>query len=161
MAEGETPLANNDEAIGRHAADSAILTARFLGFGGLVPFLFLAAATVMDLRLPFAPAPALLIGYGAIILSFVGALHWGAQLTNSTPRSARFVWSILPALLGWVALMVPATSAVICLITGLILCWIYDMRIMKAGEWPHYMRSLRTILTAIACLSLSVILWPL
>ena len=161
MAEGETPLAHNDEATSLHAADSAILTARFLGFGGLVPFLFLTAATIMDLRLPFAPAPALLIGYGAIILSFVGALHWGAQLTNSTPRSARFIWSILPALLGWVALMVPATSAVICLITGLILCWTYDMRIMKAGEWPHYMRSLRTILTAIACLSLSVILWPL
>ena len=161
MAEGETPLANNDKAIGLHAADSAILTARFLGFGGLVPFLFLAAATIMDLRLPFAPAPALLIGYGAIILSFVGALHWGAQLPSSTPRSARFVWSILPALLGWVALMVPATSAVICLITGLVLCWVYDMRIIKSGEWPHYMRSLRTILTAIACLSLSVILWPI
>ena len=94
MAEGETPLAHNDETTNLHAAKGyPYSTLSWLC--DLCHFIF-AAATVMDLRLPFAPAPALLIGRGAIILSFVGAIHWGAQLTNSTPRSTRFIWSIPP-----------------------------------------------------------------
>ncbi len=141
--------------------EQAIISARLLGFGGLLPFIFLAAATLMELRTPIAPAAALLIGYGAIILSFVGALHWGAQLSSNQPRAGRFVWSVMPALLGWAALMMPAMMAALCLIIGLLICLAYDMRVLSKGEWPSYMRSLRIILTAIACLSLSVIFLPL
>lgn len=157
----EPLLSPSDRSDDLPQQDSGIIMARLLGFGGLIPFLFLAGATIMGLRLPFAPAPALLIGYGAIILSFVGALHWGAQLTRPVPSAVRFFWSIVPALLGWVALMLAAKTAAILLIAGLLICWAYDMRVMKIGEWPAYMRSLRTVLTFVACLSLSVILWPL
>ena len=146
------------------AQERAEMTARLMGFGGLFPFVFLALASVIGLRTPFAPAPALLIGYGAIILSFVGALHWGAQLTQTDDKKIRassYIWSIVPALLAWLALMLPATAAASCLIVGLIACWGVDMRLIKNQEWPPFMRALRTILTAIACLSLSVIYLPL
>jgi len=137
--------------------NNAIMTARLLGFGGLLPFVILAAATMMGLHTPFAPAHALLIGYGAVILSFVGALHWGAQLSAHKLSAGPFIWSVVPALIGWVALMLPAKLGALCLIGGLVMCWGYDMRLIRKKEWPSFMGALRTILTAIACLSLSVI----
>ena len=142
--------------------NKAIMTARLLGFGGLLPFVILAAATMMELHTPFAPAHALLIGYGAVILSFVGALHWGAQLSADKLSADKlsagpFIWSVVPALIGWVALMLPAKLGAFCLIGGLVMCWGYDMRLIRKKEWPSFMGALRTILTAIACLSLGVI----
>ena len=142
----------------------AEMAARLMGFGGLFPFVFLALASVIGLRTPFAPAPALLIGYGAIIQSFVGALHWGAQLTQTDStklRASSYIWSIFPALFAWLALMLPAIPAASCLIVGLLVCWGVDMVAIKKQQWPPFMRALRTILTAIACLSLSVIYLPL
>ena len=150
--------------IEKTSKETAEMAARLMGFGGLFPFVFLALASVIGLRTPFAPAPALLIGYGAIILSFVGALHWGAQLTQSNPqkiRASSYIWSIMPALLAWLALMLPAMAAASCLIAGLLICWGVDMRASKDQDWPPFMRPLRTILTAIACVSLSVIYVPL
>ena len=140
---------------------NAIMTARLLGFGGLLPFVLLAAATIMALHTPFGPAHALLLGYGAVILSFVGALHWGAQLSSQQPSARHFIWSIVPALIGWGALMLPAKAGALCLIGGLVSCWAYDMRVIRTKQWPSFMGALRTILTAIACLSLSVILFAL
>ena len=139
------------------APNNGVITARLLGYGGLCPFVFLAAATMLELRTPFAPPAPLLIGYGAVILSFVGALHWGAQLSANQARASRFIWSVVPALLGWISLFLPAMAAATCLIIGLIICWSYDMRLIKRGEWPLFMRGLRTVLTLIACLSLSVV----
>ena len=135
----------------------AIMTARLLGYGGLLPFLLLGGAVVLDLHTPFAPASALLIGYGAVILSFVGALHWGAQLNKATEQISAFafLWSVLPALLGWAALMMPVIIATSLLIIGLIMCLIYDLRRFKQGDWPIWMRSLRIALTTLACVSLS------
>lgn len=138
-------------------SDKAVMAARLLGFGGLVPFVVLALASLIGLRTPFAPAPALLIGYGAIILSFVGALHWGAQLTSKTPSAWRFIWSVVPALMGWLALMLPAMMAAMVIIIGLITCLLVDRRAIKQGLWPDYMHALRLILTLIAVLSMSVI----
>ena len=137
--------------------NGAVMTARLLGFGGLLPFVILAVATMIGLQTPFAPAYGLLIGYGVVILSFVGALHWGAQLSAHRPKAASFSWSVVPALLAWVALMLPAKLAALCLIAGLGICWAYDMRVIRKKEWPPFMSALRTILTAIACLSLSVV----
>ncbi|MGC6531142.1 MAG: DUF3429 domain-containing protein [Candidatus Puniceispirillaceae bacterium] len=140
---------------------SAITTAKFLGYAGLLPFVFLALASLMGLHLPFAPSQALLIGYGAVILTFVGALHWGAQMASGAPSSWAFIWSVIPSLMGWVALMVPAGFAALIIIIGLITCWAIDRRAIAKGIWPSWMGSMRTILTAIACLSMMVIYLPL
>jgi hypothetical protein len=63
-----------------------------------------------------------LIGYGAVILSFVGALHWAFAMVlpdlTEQQRTARFVWSVVPALLAWPALLVDATMASFLLIPG-------------------------------------------
>ena len=73
MEKREVTASASEESL----STNAIMVARMLGYGGLLPFLFLAGAVVLGIRLPLAPAPSLLVGYGAIILSFIGALHWG------------------------------------------------------------------------------------
>jgi hypothetical protein len=73
----------------------------WLGYGGLLPFVALAGVGW------WAPATPLwstaLLGYGAVILSFVGALHWGFAMAQGglteAERTRCFVWSVVPSLL--------------------------------------------------------------
>ncbi|PTT67500.1 DUF3429 domain-containing protein, partial [Pseudomonas sp. HMWF007] len=81
-----------------------------LGYGGLLPFIFLALLIPfsLDYRTLFDNA---LVNYGAVILSFVGALHWGFAMTvqdmSAKQRSDRFIWSVIPALIAWIATLLP------------------------------------------------------
>jgi hypothetical protein len=84
--------------------------ARLLGPAGLIPFLGLAAGVWAGL--PWA-APAL-AAYGATILAFLGAVHWGLAL-RAPPAERAADWGrlglgVLPALLGWVALLLPLSA---------------------------------------------------
>lgn len=83
-----------------------------LAYAGLIPFVGLA------LLVQLAPTPInylsaeSLAGYGAVITSFMGALHWGANLhtLGKNPSGDRWVdrnawiWGVIPALVAWVAL---------------------------------------------------------
>jgi multisubunit Na+/H+ antiporter MnhB subunit len=85
---------------------------RKLAYAGLIPFVALA------LMVQLAPTPVnylsaeSLAGYGAIITSFMGAIHWGANLhTLGKPLSGdrwvdrnAWIWGVIPALVSWVAL---------------------------------------------------------
>ncbi len=128
----------------------------WLGYGGLVPFLGLALAAW---ALP-ADAPQLqaaLRAYGAVILSFVGALHWAFAMTLPLPdgqRTASFAWSTVPALLAWPALLLPLAAGTGVLVAGFILHWLQDRRLAARQPLPAWYLPLRAQLTAIACASL-------
>ena len=51
----------------------------WLGYGGLIPFLALTPASLLDHQHGAVWSDAL-YAYGAIILSFIGALHWGLAM---------------------------------------------------------------------------------
>lgn len=57
---------------------TALSPSRFavLGYGGLLPFLGLTALILFSAE-HRAFFSMMMVGYGAVILSFVGALHWG------------------------------------------------------------------------------------
>ena len=140
MEKREVTASASEESL----ATNAIMVARMLGYGGLLPFLFLAGAVVLGIRLPLAPAPSLLVGYGAIILSFIGALHWGVMLNANQPKANYFIWSIMPALLAWgFALIAPVLLGTGLLIISFIICLFIDLRAIKTGLWPAYMRQLQ------------------
>ena len=129
-----------------------------LGYGGAIPFVALAAAHSLALYFPLVSPAALLIGYGAVILSFVGALGWGSHLRDEQILPSKYIWSIVPALIGWFALMAPLHIAASMIIIGLLACWWADRAHIKKGVWPKWMGRLRTHLTVLACLSLSAVL---
>jgi hypothetical protein len=135
----------------------------WLGYGGLLPFVALAAAVWVDSSRSSLWGDALLV-YGAVILSFVGALHWGFAMSQSDmsahQRTHCFVWSVVPALLGWIALLVKyAISpkyACVLLVAGFLLHFWQDKRLVKWVSMPIWYLPLRLRLTFVACASLIV-----
>ena len=89
-----------------------------LSVAGLIPFIGLGAVVLLD---PIASPISIemLVCYGAVILSFIGAVHWGFALRDTahpvngvplTPAALGaerqlLVFGVLPALIGWVALI--------------------------------------------------------
>ena len=133
-----------------------------LGYGGLLPFIFLALLIPfsLDYRTLFEIA---LVNYGAVILSFVGALHWGLAMTvqdiSVEQRRDRFIWSVIPALIAWVATLLPMPLGCLLLVIGLIAHLRQDrqlLRVMSLPAWYMPMR-LRLTLVASVCLLLAAL----
>lgn len=102
---------------------------RKLAYAGLIPFIGLA------LMVQLAPTPVnylsaeSLAGYGAIITSFMGAIHWGANLhTLGKPLTGdrwvdrnAWIWGVIPALVAWVALHIYIPVGLLILASTLII----------------------------------------
>lgn len=134
----------------------------WLGYGGLLPFTYLALAVPLDPT--HAPLwRGTLIAYSAVILSFVGAVHWGFAMTQASlkpqQRSLAYVWSVVPALLGWVALLLPVAPASVVLIVGFVAHYALDRQLMRSADLPAWYLPLRLRLTAVACICLISIAW--
>lgn len=128
-----------------------------LGFGGLLPFVVLAAAVWADSHHSSLWFDALM-GYGAVILSFVGALHWGFAMSRSDmtahQRTRCFVWSVVPALMAWIALSMTPKYACALLIAGFLIHFWQDKRLIQLVNLPAWYLPLRLQLTFVACMSL-------
>lgn len=83
-----------------------------LGILGLVPFILLGLGSVGANAARDQAAIILLIGYGAVILAFLGGIHWGFALgADAAPgERARLVLGVAPSLLGWVSLAIALTT---------------------------------------------------
>lgn len=133
-------------------SDTAVLLKR-LGYAGLVPFVVLAALMwlVKPALHPFVAIA--LTGYAAVIASFLGGIHWGLGLLGKGNNPAfHFIWGVLPSLVAWVALVMPAYAGLPLLGLLLVACGAVDYRTWPAaglGAWLP----LRLQLTAVATLS--------
>lgn len=129
----------------------------WLGYGGLLPFVALALAAATGFEAHFAWGGALR-AYAAVILGFVGALHWGFAMAlaglNPAQRQAAFVWSVVPSLLGWVALLVAPVAGVALLVVGFLAHYAQDRRLARRAPLPAWYLPLRLRLTGVACASL-------
>ena len=145
-----------------------------LGYAGLIPFLYLAFALVDRAQSGDPADPWLIIfivAYAAVILSFVGALHWALCLQRDELGAGWLVWSVIPSLIGWAALCgaVAVNDSfglqkwmVLLLIAGFVAQLIADFRmrrIVTSAVWPDWFIRLRVHLTLVACASLAVLLF--
>lgn len=131
--------------------------ARWLGFAGLLPF-WLALPTIWEAPQHSSFALAAQLSYAAVILSFLGAVHWGRALASPDQQDWSVLgWSVAPALLGWLAAawMDPA-PALILLIVGHWTAFVVDMRAVAAGRFPRWYLQLRRPLAALAILALAL-----
>lgn len=133
------------------------------GLLGLLPFWGLALSLRIDTGVDPALALLALIMYGAIILSFVGALWWGMAVhaLPSAPRTTMFIWSVIPALIGWFATLAQHETGLRMLMAGLVLQWLLDRMLMrKLPElFPRWVFRLRSILTTGAVGALALAWW--
>ncbi len=132
-------------------------TVAWLGYGGLLPFIGMAILVAVD-----PPHASLwsraLVGYGAVILSFVGALHWGFAMSapglDLARRQRSFAWSVVPALLAWPATVLPNPLAAGLLVLGFVAHFAQDRRLAGAAQLPAWYLPLRLRLTVVASLCL-------
>ena len=151
---------------------------RVLGYGGLIPFVVLAILVqVAPTPFDFISAESL-AAYGALICSFLGAIHWGANyrhLGNAADsahlaeagdiggsrwflRNA-WIWGVLPSLVAWLALHVYIPAGLLMLAAMLLV-----QRGIDQNTYAYYFSSpaaqtqllqMRTRLTAIASVCLT------
>ena len=129
----------------------------WLGYGGLLPFLVLAPASLVDPQHARLWNEALLT-YAAVILTFVGALHWGFAMVlrdlGASRRTRCFVWSVVPALLAWSAFLLSPMLASLLLVTGFLAHYWQDRLLVAASHLPTWYLPLRFRLTTVAWLCL-------
>lgn len=131
--------------------------ARFLGFAGGLPFVAGAGAVwVLETPWDWVVLNAQ-VYYGCVILSFLGAVHWGRALASSLDGEALWrplAWSVTPALLAWIAAFAKPDLAIVFLIGGLMAAYLVDRSATATGWFPAWYGELRKYLSAIAVASL-------
>lgn len=135
--------------------DSATLsprTAGVLGYAGLIPFV--VAALMLHGPWPgTALAAQVFIAYGAAILAFLGGIQWGLALSPASEHpTERAVVGVLPSLVAWLALLVPASTATIVLAGGFaaLLVWERARCTVTGPPWYAALRA-RLTLVVLAC----------
>lgn len=139
-------------------ADGVPRPAAWLGAAGVIPF---AAGALGAWSLP-APwdlwALQAQVFYGACILSFMGAVHWGLAMADygapPGPSWQRLGGSVVPALLAWGALLLTPVLGLAVLILTFAGLFMADLRAAKAGLAPAWYPRLRKPLTLLVILSL-------
>ena len=134
------------------------LTVTRLGYAGLVPFVLLAALMwLVDAELlPFVATA--LGGYAAAIASFLGGMHWGIGFMRGQSDDAgaprfHFFWGVVPSLMAWLALMMPAYAALPLLGLVVVACYVVDSKTYPAVGLTSWlpMRLRLTIVATASC----------
>jgi hypothetical protein len=123
-----------------------------LGLAGLIPFVGLAALQWVSPPGWRMLAASALLGYGALIVSFLGGIHWGLAMREPPVPAQRLLWGIAPSLLGWLALLLDSPWGQGVLALSLLLClWVDQSAYLHRGlrAWLP----LRRLLTAFATVS--------
>jgi len=146
---------NSSQAHGS-AASTDIPIARALGYAGLIPFIALSISSW--LAPPVGPESTdLLVLYAAIILSFMGAIHWGAALVKHTQHnSAHYTASVIPALVAWLAALTAGPIAISMLLVSFIMLYRHDRRVndqLGFADWYLPLRKQLTVVVSICLLA--------
>jgi hypothetical protein len=123
-----------------------------LGAAGLLPFV--AGALLIWLVHPQVRhfAVLALATYAALIISFLGGMHWGiAALRPGVPPSA-LLWGVSPSLLAWPALLMEPMAGLVLLGVLLGVCYVVDRRLYPGYGLAGWL-TLRFRLSAVASLS--------
>ena len=126
-------------------------TAERLATLGLVPFVLGALLIwVVDERAHGYVTLALSV-YAALVVSFLGGIHWGVGFAQAEPASSLFIWGVVPAALSWVAVMMPANAGLVVNAVMLIACYAVDRKVYPALGLQRWL-TLRFRLSALAAL---------
>lgn len=136
--------------------------ALWLGWGGVIPFAAAAAGWLFGD--PVMRINALNLGtiYGGVIITFLGAVHWGIAATKpeneNSFRLFQFIWSVLPSLAVVPVLVISPIFRPGCILAGLLICWGVDVYLGKKGVLPQWYLTLRHGLTGAAAICMLVLM---
>ena len=134
-----------------------------LGYGGLLPFfvLFLLiklnpTAFSIDINL----AGLWLLAYAAVILSFLGAVHWGVALFADSSLSVElsnrlYLYSVMPSILAWLVLLLPLKIALFSMAGLIVLAYVADRLLLFSLLESQYQRLRLHLTIAVSVLLLA------
>jgi len=126
-----------------------------LGIAGLLPFVA-SAAGLWLLPPDWAGFAALaLLTYAAVIVSFLGGIHWGLAMPLAQTRRGLLIWGVLPSLLAWAGLLLNSVWGLLLMAASLLLCYIVDCQVyrsLRLGNWLG-LRALLTFVAVLSCLA--------
>ncbi len=141
-----------------------------LGVAGVIPFIAcaLGALSAGDWQ---APALGALMAYAAVILAFLGGVHWGFVLAPATTAAlrpaTRLALGVVPSLIGWAGLVLDRFAltdlGLALMIAGFVATAWTEQSWTRAGLVPPaYMRmrwglSVVVIMTLVTVLSLRLV----
>jgi hypothetical protein len=98
------------------------------------------------------------VAWGAVLLAFTGAVHWGLALAGRVPSSpARMAAAAAPALVAAAAVLIGGQPALALLVVGFGVFWLYEHRSLGATMPAAYL-GLRRNLSLAACTLLALIM---
>jgi hypothetical protein len=134
-------------------------TAEIAGYVGVVPFILCLLGECLlpgygqrDL------AQRIAIAYGAVVLTFAGAVHWGLALSGRLVwRPVRVIGASTPALVAAAAVVIGGQHGLALLVVGLGMFWLYEHREL-GKELPMQYVNLRRNLSLAVCVLLALTL---
>ena len=130
-----------------------------IGYLGLIPF---ACGAIASLNIKFIPdivndfTILFSIHYASIILSFMGGVLWGFEISNSQSISKKIIiLTLLPALWAAFAYFLPIRCFLLAL--GFIAIYQLDFTMAKGKKSPKWWLKLRSPLTGCAVILLIII----
>lgn len=121
-----------------------------VALAGLIPFL---AGLILTLFPSLSPLSATiferaLIGYGALILSFLGGVRWGLRLQGGAGTDLTFIMGMFGSIAGFFTLLMPYTFGLVMLTIGFGLQGAWDV---WSGGVPEFYSRLRAMVTWLVC----------
>ncbi|KAG8953145.1 hypothetical protein FRC04_003093 [Tulasnella sp. 424] len=150
------------------------------GLAGALPYLGTAASTLYSARVAgllasghaarvdFDTAMSVLeaatqvqVTYGAVLLSFLGALHWGMEFTGYGGYKGyrRLALGAAPVAFAWSTLALDPTLALVAQWVGFSAMWYADMRVTLAGWTPVWYSQYRFYLSILIGSCILTTLW--
>ena len=102
--------------------------------------------------------------YGAVILSFLGGVHWGLAVGSERgfdggKVSSRLIVKVIPSLIGWFSLLIGQTTGLFVLAAAFAAMLLVDLRATQQGEAPPWYPKLRIPLSLMVIAALLVGAW--
>jgi len=89
------------------------------------------------------------VTYGAVLLSFLGALHWGFEFAGYGGQKgySRLLLGVAPALVAWPTLALSPMTALVTQWVGFTTLWYFDMKVTGSGWTPQWYSQYRFYLS--------------
>ncbi|HEY8595066.1 MAG TPA: DUF3429 domain-containing protein [Devosiaceae bacterium] len=129
-------------------------------FAGWLPFL---AGLALTLYPPFLPITQTvferaMLGYGVLILGFLGGVRWGIRLQGGAGSDLTYVVGIIGSVLGFFVLLMPYEFGLAVLTVAFGAQGAWDVWSGLQGGVPQSYARLRSLMTWLVCLTLIAIL---
>ena len=158
MAKTKNLRMMNKIIFGVEKIDKCSGTAYALGYGGAVPFVVFVAMQWHGYQL-IQGGVSLLYFYGSIILSFLGAPHWGYILAMANKAevknlAGRLVIGVIPSLIAFFSILFDELDRLLIIGSSFIFVYVIDSIVFQQEINPNSLLPFRIRLTLIITFSL-------